>query len=231
MKYEKLTIGLPSGRLQQAAYELFARQGLRSKAFEKEFDNSIYKYEGDDVVFRIKKPTDIPQAVDGGYNDFGVCGFDSLREYELSNITPSGAMAGRGFVSDVIDDLGLTKMGFSIAGNPNDFETYKTKLTNEMPLVIATSYPEILRSYFAKKYPGKLIDIRTLCGKVEGAIDEYGDDAIFDIVETGGTLKKNGLVEYEKNVLNNPTKLLLSRTAIRKDPRVLKIAQEIKNGL
>jgi ATP phosphoribosyltransferase len=228
---EKLTIGLPSGRMLQSAYELFARAGLRSKAFEQNFDDGIYKYDGGEAVFRIKKPSDIPQAVDGGYNDMGVCGFDSLREYELSNVTPTGAMAGRGFISDIIADLGLTKMGFSIAGSPAAFDEYKAKLGNDIPLVIATSYPEILRAYFAKNYPNKLIDIRTLNGKVEGAIDEYGDDAIFDIVETGKTLKKNGLVEFEKNILNNPTKLLLSRVAIRKDPRVLKIAQDIKNGL
>ncbi|MCL2228328.1 MAG: ATP phosphoribosyltransferase [Firmicutes bacterium] len=223
----RLSVALPSGIMIGRAYELFARAGLRSRDFEEKFDDKTYEYQGPEAVFNVTKPSDVPQAIDGGYDDFGICGFDSKREYELSNITPSGAMAGRGFVSDFIPDLGLCNMTFKVCGLPENKKKFAERLKNGLPIVVATAYPAIAMDYLSKKYPNARFDIRTLNGKVESAPARYGDDAIFEIVGTGAALEANRLEVYS-NAMDNPTRLLLSRVAIRKDPRIMQVAEKIK---
>ena len=226
----RLYVALPKGRLMERAYELFAQAGLRSRAFENGFDNGKYEYRGKGVTFWVQKAPDVPGIVDAGDVDMGVCGFDSMREYQLSNVMPNGSMGGRNFVSGVVGDLGISEMNFCVAGKAAEREEYFDRIENDMPLVIATAYPKVMRAYFQKKYPNVLIDIAEWNGSVESGMKLCGADAIFDIVETGNTLKKNGLQVFE-TAFGNATKLLLSRTALRKDKRVLKVAQQIKQNV
>jgi len=225
---DKILVALGSGKMMTQSYELFAKSGLRSRSFEESFNSKNYEYEGENVTFTITKDFDIPQAVDGGDEDFGICGLDNVMEYELSNVTPTGAVAGRGFISGLVDDLGICKMSFNIAGfKEKQEEFYKLLQSGSKTIVIATAYPAITRNYFLKNFPNARIDIRTLAGKVESAPKRYGDSAIFEIVSSGGALAANGLVSYQK-AFDIPTKLLISKTAARKDPRIGEITDKIK---
>lgn len=225
----KLEIALPKGRMQDKAYNVLAQAGYRSEDYENRGNSRKLIFEGEKATFYLPKASDVAGYVDDGVVDLGICGFDSLREYELGNVTPTGAMAGRGLISDYIPDLKLQTTRFCVAGMLSGKERYISNLKKDFPIVVATCYPGLARAYFAKYYPAKPFDSKNLNGSCELAV-RLGADVIFDLVETGDTMRENGLAIYEDRFPNS-TKLLLSKAAIRKDGRVMELAETIKQNL
>jgi ATP phosphoribosyltransferase len=139
------------------------------------------------------KPIDVITYVENGVADVGVIGKDSILEEE----------------ADVYEllDLGFGKCKFSIAGYPGNVLHQKDTV-----LRIATKYPKVTSSYFQKR--NQPIEIIKLNGSVELAPLVGLSDVIVDIVETGSTLKANGLVILE-DMIDISAKLIANRVSYR----------------
>ncbi|MCD8331623.1 MAG: ATP phosphoribosyltransferase, partial [Oscillospiraceae bacterium] len=134
----------------------------------------------------------------GGW-DIGIVGFDTILE------------KGSSFYE--VLDLGLGRCRFALAVKKGSdfYGTYKTRR-------IATKYPEVTRSFFAQK--GMDVEIIKIEGSVELAPILNLADAIVDLVETGATLRENGLVPIEDvaqisaRLIVNTASMKLYRTEI-----------------
>ncbi|KPU27126.1 ATP phosphoribosyltransferase [Caloranaerobacter sp. TR13] len=171
-----LNIALAKGRLGDKGYEMFKKIGLGCSEMEKNSRKLIFTNEEKNVRFILVKASDIPVYVERGAADLGVVGKDIIMEEE------------RDFYE--IADLGFGKCKFSVAALPG----YKIDNTIRS-LKVATKYPNIAKKYFSSK--GIQIDLIKLNGSVELAPLVGLSDVIVDIVETGRTLKENGLVVVE----------------------------------
>ena len=176
MSGERLRIALTKGRLQDQSVELFQAMGLDCTPIQnpgRRLIHSIPNYPLDAV---LAKAPDVITYVEHGVCDLGIVGKDTILEQ------------GRSFYE--VLDLGFGRCRFALAVKEGSdfYGTYKTRR-------IATKYPNVARAFFAKK--GMDVDIIKIEGSVELAPILDLADAIVDIVETGSTLKANGLVPIE----------------------------------
>ena len=231
----KIIIALPKGeRLLGSAYKVFERAGYVSADLETEIEKKDrkrleYPCDGGTAVFLLVRVADIPQYVDRNWAEMGIAAFDCYREYELQNMTSGNSMRVDNFVSDLVPDLKLCeKSRFCVAGHPAGLDFYnKCKQSDEKILTVATQHPNIAARYFANK--GIVADIMTVSGSSELMPKHGGVDVIFDIAETGGTLKANGLVIFEE-AMPIQTKILVSRAALKYDENVAKMAEVLKSA-
>ncbi len=169
-----ITIAIPRGRLFQESVDLlFERNVIRKKIEEgRKLTVSL-----DGVELLLVKPLDLPLYVESGTADLGICGLDVYLEKN----------------PDVyrLLDLKLGACRISVAGKP---ESRKILERCNSP-VVATKYPNITKKHFTNK--GISPRIIEMSGSVElGAVLGIAD-FIVDLVQTGRTLKENGLVEIE----------------------------------
>ena len=187
-----ITIGLSKGRLLKESRGILEILG-------QDFDHIkttrqlVIKDQERDYNFILLKPSDVPTYVEKGIIDIGIVGKDTLIEnkrdvYEVMN-------------------LPIGKCRFSVAGRPEN----KEKLDQSF-IRVATKYPNIARGYFEAK--GKTIEITKLNGSVELAPLMGLSDMIVDLVETGNTLKANGLVVYE-DVFEVSARLIVNKVSYR----------------
>lgn len=140
----------------------------------------------------LVKATDVATYVENGAADIGVAGKDTLLESEAD-------------VYEVID-LGFGKCRFAVAGKED------TDLNGMIKPRIASKYPKVTTDYFEQK--GKQIETIKLNGSVELAPLVGLSDAIVDIVETGGTLKENGLVVLE-DMVQSSARLICNKASFK----------------
>ncbi len=172
----RLRIALTKGRLQDKSVELFEAMGLDCTPIRnpgRRLVHSVPNY-GLDAV--LAKAPDVITYVEHGVCDMGIVGKDTILE------------KGSSFYE--VLDLGFGKCRFALAvkEGSNFYGTYKTRR-------VATKYPEVARSFFERK--GMDVEIIKIEGSVELAPILDLADAIVDIVETGATLRENGLVPIE----------------------------------
>jgi len=199
MNNQKLKIALQkSGRLSDESHKLLKKCGIS-------FSNGLGKLRTEATNFPLEifflRDDDIPEYVADGVADIGIVGeniiFEDKREVEI------------------IEKLGFGKCRLSLAV-PKNFEYESVKdLSGKR---IATSYPNILRSFFAEN--NVETEIHTISGSVEIAPSIGLADAVCDLVSSGSTLFTNGLREVEtvlqseavlisqKNLDENAEKLL-----------------------
>jgi ATP phosphoribosyltransferase len=173
---ERLKIAITKGRLLDKSVELFEAAGLDCAPIRdpgRRLVHSLPNYPLDAV---LAKAPDVITYVEHGVCDLGIVGKDTILE------------KGGSFYE--VLDLGYGKCRFALAVRQgNDFYgTYKTRR-------IASKYPEVTRAFFEKKSMD--VDIIKIEGSVELAPILNLADAIVDIVETGATLKANGLIPIE----------------------------------
>ncbi len=167
-----LRIALTKGRLEKDTVDLFEKMGLDCSAVREKGRKLILPVGSGEIEAVLAKAADVITYVEHGVCDLGVVGKDTILEH------------GTGFYE--ILDLGFGKCKFALAGpkGKDFFSGYATK-------TIATKYPNVARTYFE----GKGMDVRII--KIEGSVELAPllglSDAIVDIVETGSTLKANGL--------------------------------------
>lgn len=176
MNGNRLKIALTKGRLQEQSVELFEKMGLDCEAIKhpgRRLIHSIGNYPMDAV---LAKAPDVITYVEHGVCDMGIVGKDTILEQ------------GRSFYE--VLDLGFGKCRFALATKEGSdfYGTYKTRW-------IASKYPNVTRAFFEKK--GMDVSIIKIEGSVELAPILGLTDAIVDIVETGATLRENGLVPIE----------------------------------
>ena len=166
------------GRLNEDSTELLLSSGVSVGDSSRKF---LSRSETFPMEILYLRDDDIPGAVSSGAADIGIVGYNEVLE--------------KGFGVEVIEKLGFGGCRLSIAV-PNGTE-YNGPSSLEGKR-IATSYPSILSDYLTSQ--GIVASIETIAGSVEVAPAIGMADAIFDIVSSGGTLKKNGLKEVEKVV-------------------------------
>lgn len=177
-----LTFALTKGRLADKTIELLERTGICLTEMEdKDTRKLIFTDEINKVKVFLAKGPDVPTYVELGAADIGVVGEDTILE------------EGRK-IFEVLD-LGIGKCRMCIAG----FEDAGELLKHHEMIRVATKYPNITRDYF-QNVKHQTVDIIKLNGSIELAPIVGLSDVICDIVETGSTLKENGLVVLEEVV-------------------------------
>ncbi len=175
-----LTFALGKGRLASRTMELFEKIGVSCEEMkDKDSRKLIFVNEKQKLKFFLAKGPDVPTYVEYGAADIGVVGKDTIMEESRR-------------VYEVLD-LGYGKCRMCVCGPNSAGELLKH---HEM-IRVATKYPNIAKEYFYNK-KHQTVDIIKLNGSVELGPIVGLSDVIVDIVETGSTLKENGLNVLEE---------------------------------
>lgn len=180
MQNNTIRIALTKGRLEKFALELFGNAGYDMKPLKERGRQLIARISGEgkqSMEIVIAKPPDVLTYVEHGVCDIGLVGKDTIMEY-----------GGKYF--EVLD-LGFGKCRFGLAVKKGD-DFYggcgvKT---------VASKYTNVARKFFESK--GMDVDIVKIEGSVELAPLLGLADGIVDLIETGSTLRENGLEEIEE---------------------------------
>ena len=175
---QMINVALPKGRLGEQVYDMFEQAGYECPDIKSESRKLFFENEEKGVRFFWVKPSDVAVYVGRGAADIGIAGKDILLEHQ----------------PDVYEllDLGVGKCRMMVAA-PEGFRD-----NTDLTLRVATKFPNIAGRFYAGK--SRDIDIIELHGSIELAPLLGLSDVIVDIVETGSTLKANGLVEIEQVV-------------------------------
>lgn len=175
-----LTFALCKGRLADKTLELFSQIGLECREMNNKSSRKlIFVNEEQKLRFFLSKGPDVPTYVEYGAADIGIVGRDTILEENRN-------------VYEVLD-LGFGKCRMCVCGPESALELLK----HRKRIRVASKYPNIAREYFHNK-KHQTVDIIKLNGSVElGPLVELSD-VIVDIVETGSTLRENGLMVLEE---------------------------------
>jgi ATP phosphoribosyltransferase len=168
-----LTLAVPKGRILKVLAPLLRQAGISADCLLTEDRRLVRENEDQSMRFLLLKPDDVPTYVEYGSADLGVVGRDTLleRNYELYQPVDLRVGACRMVVA--------APMGAVIPTVPR----------------VATKYPRIAQKYFASR--GMQAEVIFVQGSVELAPVTGLADLIVDLVETGTTLRENGLEERE----------------------------------
>ncbi len=207
---EKITVALPKGRLFEQTIELFSKAGIIDKPIKPNSRKLIV--ENNNFRFLLVRAKDVPTYVEMGVADFGVAGDDVLLETEAEIYKPV--------------DLGIGYCNIIVAGLPESKDKY---FSNPTSLTVATKYPKITTNFFAEK--GIKIQMVELYGSIELAPLVGLSEFIVDIVETGTTLRENGLVVIDE-IRPSSAKLIVNRVSYKtKTDSVLPVVESLENYL
>ena len=178
MRY--LTIALAKGRLADKAMEMLEAIGISCDEMkDKASRKLIFVNEDLGVRFFLAKANDVPTYVEYGAADIGIVGRDTILE------------EGRKLYE--VMDLGVGKCRMGVCGP----ESARERLEHHELIRVATKYPNIAKDYFYnQKY--QTVEIIKLNGSIELAPIVGLSEVIVDIVETGSTLRENGLMVLEE---------------------------------
>lgn len=188
----QLMVALPKGRLAQQTLTLFAAAGLPVP----NHDNGrklILESAGGVLHYVMAKPTDVPTFVEYGAADLGICGLDTLRESRRHVYEP------------LLLPFGYCRLCLAAPTDRLD-----TPLRYESQPRVATKYPNLTADFFRAR--GVNAEIITLNGSVELGPLVGLAHLIVDVVETGNTLRANGLVET-RTILEIQAVLIVNRAA------------------
>lgn len=194
MDYIKpLRIALTKGRLEKIAVEIFNKIGFDTEELKNKGRKLVLSDKKNNIEFVLVKAVDVLTYVEHGAADVGIVGKDTLLE------------EGKDFYE--VLDLNVGKCKFALASLPefNVNEGYNRKK-------IASKYPNVTRQFFRNL--GKDVEIIKIEGSVELAPILGLSDAIVDIVETGTTLKENGLVIFEE-ICDISARMIVNRASMK----------------
>lgn len=213
MNNEYLTIALGKGRLAKSTMKLFEKIGITCKEMEdKKSRKLIFVDEEHKLRFFLAKGPDVPTYVEYGAADIGVVGRDTILE-ENRNIFE-------------VLDLGFGKCKMCICG-PKEA---KELLNSKELIYVATKYPRICKDYFYNK-KHQTVEIIKLNGSIELAPIVELSDVICDIVETGSTLRENGLTVLEE-VCDLSARVVVNQVSMRmENERITKLIYDLKDAL
>lgn len=201
MRY--LTFALGKGRLANQTLELFEKIGITCEEMkEKGSRKLIFTNEDLKLRFFLAKGPDVPTYVEYGAADIGVVGKDTILE------------EGRK-VHEVLD-LGYGKCKMCVCG----YKEAASLLQNHELIRVATKYPNIAKDYFYN-IKHQTVEIIKLNGSIELAPIVGLSEVIVDIVETGSTLRENGLEVLEEvcplsaRMIVNPVSMRMENDRIK----------------
>lgn len=208
MRY--LTFALGKGRLAKKTLELFEQIGITCEEMkDKDTRKLIFVNEELKLRFFLAKGPDVPTYVEYGAADIGIVGKDTILE------------EGRN-IYEVLD-LGFGKCRMCICGPENAKE-----LLNHHELIrVATKYPRIAKDYFYNK-KHQTVEIIKLNGSIELAPIVGLSEVICDIVETGSTLRENGLSVLEE-VCPLSARVVVNQVSMKmENERITKLIRDLK---
>lgn len=209
-RLEKLTVALPKGRLFDQTIDILKK----SKILFEDINQNTRKLilESENFKFLVVRAKDVPVYVENGIADVGVAGDDVLIETNPDVYKPL--------------DLKIGYCNLVVAGKPEDRDFY---FSNPATLDVATKYPKITSQFFSDK--GINVRIFELYGSVELAPLLGLARFIVDIVETGTTLRENGLVVID-TIRPSTAKLIVNRGSYKlKSDKIFPLIKKIENYL
>ena len=189
---DTITIAVSKGRIFKDTLPLLARAGIELRDDPDTSRKLILDTNQEQVKVILIRATDVPTYVQYGAADLGVTGKDVLMEH-----------GGAGLYEPL--DLGIARCKLMVAGKPG-------ATTGAGRLRIATKYVEATRRYFAAQ--GKQVEIIKLYGSMELAPLVGLADLIVDVVDTGNTLKANGLVPLT-HIADISSRLIVNKASMK----------------
>lgn len=189
---DTLTIAVSKGRIFKDALPLLAAAGITPGEDPATSRKLILPTNHDDVKLIVIRTSDVPTYVEYGAADVGIAGKDVLMEYQ-----------GDGLYEPL--DLGIARCRMMLAGP-------RRAVTQGARLRIATKYVNTTRRYFAEQ--GKQVEIIKLYGSMELAPIVKLADLIVDLVDTGNTLRANGLEALE-HIADISSRLIVNKAAMK----------------
>ena len=197
-----LVLALPKGRILKELGPVLARAGIVPAADFADEDSRRLRFETNDPTLDVVRvrPFDVATFVAHGAAQIGVCGADVLMEYDTDQIyAPLDLGIGRCRVS-VAEQMVTAGLD-----DPSRWSRIR----------VASKYPNIARRHFAAR--GIQAEVVHLNGAMELAPSLGLSRVIVDLVQTGSTLKANGLVETEV-IAHVTSRLIVNRTALKTRP-------------
>jgi len=188
---DNIRIAMAKGRLAKQAVKLFRAADINLPEDMLSSRKLIFPLPEENLEIILVKPADVPIYVEYGTADLGIVGKDTLLEENRD-------------LYEVLD-LQFGKCRFALAGLPEKKESLLQRK-------VATKYPDFTRRYFRRK--GEPVEIIKLNGSIELAPLTGLADTILDIVQTGRTLKENGLVVYE-NIRQLSARLVVNKVSMK----------------
>ncbi len=211
MKY--LTFALAKGRLAKKSMKMFEQIGITCEEMKDEHSRKLI-FVNEELKYRffLSKAPDVPTYVEYGAADIGIVGRDTVLE------------EGRQ-IYEVLD-LGFGACRMCVAG----LESARELLKHHELIRVATKYPNIAKDYFYNR-KHQTVEIIKLNGSIELAPIVGLSEVIVDIVETGSTLKENGLQVLEE-VCPLSARMVVNQVSMKMEyERINKIIKELKEVL
>ena len=208
-----LTFALTKGRLAKKTLELLEKVGITCEEMkDPDSRKLIFVNEELGLKFFLAKGPDVPTYVEYGAADIGVVGKDTLVE------------EGRKMYE--VLDLGFGKCRMCVCGP----ESAREKLAHQEQIRVATKYPDIAKDYFYNQ-KHQTVEIIKLNGSIELAPIVGLSDVIVDIVETGSTLRENGLGVLEE-VMPLSARMVVNQVSMKMESeRITKLIQDLRAAL
>ncbi len=211
MRY--ITLALAKGRLAKKALEIFEHIGITCEEMKDEKTRKlIFTNEELKLRFFLAKPSDVPTYVEYGAADIGIVGKDTILEESRKLYE--------------VYDLKVGNCKMCVCGPASA----KEKLQHHELIRVATKYPNIAKDYFFNK-KHQTVEIIKLNGSVELAPIVGLAEVIVDIVETGATLRENGLDVLEE-VCPLSARMVVNQVSMKmENERIGKLISDVKNYL
>lgn len=208
MRY--LTFALAKGRLAKTTMAMFEQLGITCEAMkDKDTRKLIFVNEEKKLKFFLAKASDVPTYVEYGAADIGVVGEDTILE------------EGRSLYE--VMDLGFGRCRMCVCGPVSARE----KLQHGELIRVASKYPHIAKDYFYNK-KFQTVEIIKLNGSVELAPIVGLSEVIVDIVETGSTLRANGL-EVLEEICDLSARMVVNQVSLKMEQeRIRRLIQDLR---
>ena len=208
MRY--LTFALAKGRLAKSAMDILEHVGITCDEMKDPHTRRlIFTNEEQHVRFFLAKPSDVPTYVEYGAADIGIVGKDTLLEEKRALYE--------------VYDLGIGRCRMCVAGPKQAAE----KLQHHELIRVASKYPNIAKDYFYNK-KHQTVEIIKLNGSVELAPIVGLAEVIVDIVETGTTLKENGLKVLEE-IVPLSARIVVNQVSMKmENERIMNLIRDIR---
>ncbi|MBI2411913.1 MAG: ATP phosphoribosyltransferase [Deltaproteobacteria bacterium] len=200
---DTLTLALPKGRILKEAATLFKAAGVDFSEIMQDERKLIFENIAEGLRFMVIRSQDVPTYVEYGAADIGIAGKDVLMEQQKDLYEPLDLK------------IGACRM---MVAEPREL-VQKDNPRHWTHIRVATKYPNITLKYFLDK--GIQVEIIKLYGSIELAPLLGLSERIVDLVQTGETLRKNGLVEVE-TITDISSKLVCNRASLKTKPKRVK---------
>ena len=207
---EKLTIALTKGRILTETLPLFAEAGIEPLESIDKSRKLIFETTVPGVSFVLLRGSDVPTYVRHGAADVGVVGKDLLMEF-----------GDEGFYE--VLDLGIARCRLMTAGSGHDRRPASAKMR------VATKFVNVARAHYSAR--GIQANIIKLYGAMELAPIMNLADEIVDIVDTGNTLKANGMRPLE-HIADISSRLIVNKASMRtRNPIIASLIEQISTAI